>query len=112
MPLVALAIIHGGQGSNQTAIASGTPLIGFTLHGEQRLNLKIIERHEAGICLPLKAIKKTIFRSAIHRVLTDDKYKTNMKRLRSLQERYNGAENTAKILKKHISNVNSFNCNK
>lgn len=105
MPLVDLAVIHGGQGSTQTAIASGTPMIGFPLHGEQRLNLKIIERHGAGICLSLKAIKKPVFRSAIDKVLTDGRYKANMKHLQSLQERYNGAENTAKILKKHISNV-------
>lgn len=65
---------------------------------EQRLNLKIIERHGAGICLPLKAMKKELFRSAINRVLTDDTFKTNMKRLQSFQEQYNGAENAAKIL--------------
>ncbi len=103
MPLVDLAIIHGGQGSTQTAIASGTPLIGFPLHGEQRLNLKIIERHGAGICLPLKAIKKGRFRSAIDRILTDGKFKTNMKCLKLSQDRYNGAENTAKILQKYYN---------
>lgn len=95
MPLVDLVIIHGGQGSVQTAIASGAPLIGFPLHGEQQFNLKMIERHGAGICLPLKTLKKGNLRAVIEKILDDNSFKTNMQRLKSFQDRYHGAENTA-----------------
>ncbi|NEA34441.1 nucleotide disphospho-sugar-binding domain-containing protein [Streptomyces sp. SID13031] len=44
MPQVDLAITTGGQGSVQTAMASGTPLLGIPLHIEQDLNVALVER--------------------------------------------------------------------
>jgi UDP:flavonoid glycosyltransferase YjiC (YdhE family) len=44
MPQVDLAVTTGGQGSVQTAIASGTPLLGIPLHIEQDLNIALVER--------------------------------------------------------------------
>lgn len=99
MPFADVAIIHGGQGSVQTAIASGTPVVGFPLQPEQRFNLIQLERHGAGICLPLRTLTKGSFQSAIEKVLTDNSFKKNMQRLQSFQDRYDGAENVAKALK-------------
>jgi UDP:flavonoid glycosyltransferase YjiC (YdhE family) len=44
MPQVDLAITTAGQGSVQTAMASGTPLLGIPLHIEQDLNITLVER--------------------------------------------------------------------
>lgn len=44
MPQVDLAITTGGQGSIQTAMASGTPVLGIPLHIEQDLNIALVER--------------------------------------------------------------------
>ncbi|MEJ8821102.1 nucleotide disphospho-sugar-binding domain-containing protein [Variovorax humicola] len=44
MPRVAVALIMGGQGSVQTAMASGTPFVGFPLHPEQELNVALAAR--------------------------------------------------------------------
>jgi UDP:flavonoid glycosyltransferase YjiC (YdhE family) len=44
MPQVDLAITTAGQGSTQTAMASGTPLLGIPLHPEQDLNIALLER--------------------------------------------------------------------
>ncbi|HET6989009.1 MAG TPA: nucleotide disphospho-sugar-binding domain-containing protein, partial [Kribbella sp.] len=44
MPQVELAVTTGGQGSVQTAMASGTPLLGIPLHLEQDLNVTLVER--------------------------------------------------------------------
>ena len=44
MPQVDLAVTTGGQGSVQTAMASGTPLLGIPLHIEQDLNVVLVER--------------------------------------------------------------------
>ncbi|MFD3402652.1 glycosyltransferase [Kribbella sp. NPDC058693] len=44
MPQVDLAVTTGGQGSVQTAMASGTPLLGIPLHIEQDLNIALVER--------------------------------------------------------------------
>ncbi len=100
MPLVDCAVIHGGQGSTQTAIASGTPVIGFPFHGEQSMNLKLIENAHAGYCLPLRYLKKKErVRKYVERVLSDDSFKRNMKRLKYFQDQHNGAENAARIIK-------------
>jgi UDP:flavonoid glycosyltransferase YjiC (YdhE family) len=47
MPQVDLAITTGGQGSVQTAMAGGTPLLGIPLHIEQDLNIALVERLNA-----------------------------------------------------------------
>ncbi|MCW6010362.1 glycosyltransferase [Micromonospora sp. CPCC 205371] len=44
MPRVALAVTAGGQGSVQTAMAAGTPVLGVPLQPEQDLNLALLER--------------------------------------------------------------------
>lgn len=44
MPQVDLAVTTGGQGSVQTAMASGTPLVGIPLQPEQDLNVALVER--------------------------------------------------------------------
>jgi UDP:flavonoid glycosyltransferase YjiC (YdhE family) len=47
VPQVDLAITTGGQGSVQTAMAGGTPLLGIPLHIEQDLNIALVERLNA-----------------------------------------------------------------
>jgi UDP:flavonoid glycosyltransferase YjiC (YdhE family) len=47
MPHADLAITAGGQGSVQTAMATGTPLLGLPLQPEQDLNLGLVERRGA-----------------------------------------------------------------
>jgi UDP:flavonoid glycosyltransferase YjiC (YdhE family) len=98
MPLVDCTIIHGGQGSVQTAISSGTPIVGFPLQGEQYLNLHLIERHGAGRNLPLRALRRGRFRKVLEQVLADRSYKTNMQRLQAWQAAADGAANVAHIL--------------
>jgi UDP:flavonoid glycosyltransferase YjiC (YdhE family) len=102
MPLCDLAIIHGGQGSVQTAIASGTPLIGFPIQPEQNFNLKQVERHGAGLCLSLKSLRKGHLEDSINQILNDSKYKKSMEQLKAWQSRRDGALEVAKIVKSLI----------
>ena len=44
MPRVDAAVIAGGQGSVQTALASGTPFAGIPLQPEQHLNVHLAQR--------------------------------------------------------------------
>lgn len=98
MPLVDCAVIHGGQGSVQTAVASGTPIIGFPLQPEQRFNVKTIERHGAGLGLPLKAMKDKRLKVALERILGDETFKKNMLYLKEYQDAYHGPKRAAEIL--------------
>jgi len=41
-PMATIAVIHGGQGTVQTAVSSGTPFIGIGLQPEQEANIDLI----------------------------------------------------------------------
>lgn len=99
MPMVDLAVIHGGQGSVQTAVASGTPIVGFPLQTEQMFNLELIQQHRAGLNLPLQHLSKPeLVRNAVRTVLGDPSFTTNMESLRAIQDRYDGPKEVARLL--------------
>ncbi len=106
MPLVDLAIIHGGQGSVQTAVATGTPVIGFPLQTEQMFNLELIQQHGAGINLPLQRLSQPEkIRDAVLTVLGDVSYKKNMEALQALQDKYDGPREVALILLEELKSL-------
>jgi UDP:flavonoid glycosyltransferase YjiC (YdhE family) len=96
LPLTDLAVIHGGQGSVQTAIASGTPLIGFPLQAEQNFNLSRIQRHGAGISASRRDLRPERLCEMMRQVLEDPSCKKSMQRLQQFQARLNGPSNVAK----------------
>ena len=50
-PLADIAITHGGAGTVQTAIHSGTPLVGIPAQMEQAGNISLVARQGAGLML-------------------------------------------------------------
>ena len=98
MPLVDMAIIHGGQGSVQTAIESGTPIIGIPLHAEQGLNVGIVEGNGAGIMQNKHQLSSDAIQHAVTRILKDPSYKENMQRLSAHQKTVDGVKRVADIL--------------
>lgn len=98
MPLCDIAVIHGGQGSVQTAISAGTPIIGFPIQPEQNFNLKLVEHHGAGICLSLRSLRKDLLTESIEKVLKDNNYKKSIEKLQFWQSHRDGASEVAKII--------------
>ncbi len=103
MPMCDLAIIHGGQGSVQTAIASGVPVIGFPLQPEQNFNLRLVERHGGGRCLSLRSLKRGKLRGAVERVLGDASYRTAMGRLKAWQAARDGPLEAARAVRSLVA---------
>jgi len=98
MPMMDLSIIHGGQGSVQTAIESGTPIIGIPLHVEQGLNVSIVERHGAGLLQSKHNIDPKQIRQMIQEILGNNSYKTNMERISKIQKQVNGVKKAADLI--------------
>jgi UDP:flavonoid glycosyltransferase YjiC (YdhE family) len=98
MPLCDLIIIHGGQGSVQSAIAACVPMIGIPLQPEQFFNVRQVERHGAGRCLSLRELKKGKLRAAIQDVLGDPRYRTAMGKLQGFQAARNGPCEVARVI--------------
>jgi UDP:flavonoid glycosyltransferase YjiC (YdhE family) len=92
------AIIHGGQGTVQTAIASGTPFVGIPLQPEQNVNLKIVERLGGGRTLSLKALRRNRLRPSLEEVLRNPSFKRAMADLRDRQAQRNGPAAAAQRL--------------
>ena len=79
MPRVQLAVISGGQGSVQTALASGAPFVGIPLHPEQHANVALVERQGAARL----ALHPADAAHAVRELLDDDSYRDNALRLQA-----------------------------
>jgi UDP:flavonoid glycosyltransferase YjiC (YdhE family) len=97
MSRVDLAITAGGQGSVQTAMAGGAPVLGFPLQPEQDLNLVLLER--------LGAARRVDPRSPTSRVgaiaremLAGDSYRRAARRIQGIYQAVDGPGNAAEAI--------------
>ena len=95
-PLADVAITHGGAGTIQTAIHSGTPLVGVPMQLEQAGNISLVERQGAGIMLSKLDLNRAQLTTALEKIVADDRYRQNMLRLKQIQDRVDGATNAAR----------------
>jgi UDP:flavonoid glycosyltransferase YjiC (YdhE family) len=96
--LADIAVIHGGQGTVQTALWAGTPIIGVALQFEQQSNLEMIVRSGAGLRLPLRDFSRAKLLAGIDQVTRQPSYRQNAQRLKQLIRSVNGATNAARII--------------
>lgn len=68
--LADIAVIHGGQGTVQTAVWAGTPVVGVGMQWEQQANLDGLVKAGVGARLPLYGVDKSAILSAIEGVNT------------------------------------------
>jgi UDP:flavonoid glycosyltransferase YjiC (YdhE family) len=95
MPRVAAAVIMGGQGSVQTAIASGVPFVGLPYHGEQELNVAVAERLGMAIRLSPRDAITPALPQALRKLLDDPAYQSAATRAAQHDEGVDGAARAA-----------------
>ncbi|MEU2614629.1 nucleotide disphospho-sugar-binding domain-containing protein [Micromonospora sp. NPDC007271] len=98
MPAVRLAITAGGQGSVQTAMAAGTPVLGIPLQPEQDLNLALLERVGAARLMPLRHAATSRMTAVAGQMLADDSYRRAAARIRAAYDRTDGPGNAAEAI--------------
>lgn len=76
MPRAAAAVLMGGQGSVQTALASGTPFVGLPYHGEQELNVAVAERLGTAIRLSPAEATTSALPQAVSRLVSEAPFAT------------------------------------
>lgn len=91
MPRVDLAVIAGGQGSVQTALASGIPFIGLPLQPEQDTNVVLAERQGAALRLAPALAGTPRLPAAVTSLLTDPTYRRHAHRLHQAYAQVDGA---------------------
>lgn len=70
-----IVICHGGQGTLQTAIKSGTPIIGVAMQPEQEINLQHLEKYGAAIRVTRDRWTELTILNAIKTITNDSNYK-------------------------------------
>ncbi|KAM3960065.1 UDP-glucosyltransferase 2-like [Aphomia sociella] len=77
-------ITQGGTQSSDEAIDAGVPVIGIPLIWDQWANVERYVRHGIGIKLEMDEITEEQLINAVNTVISDDSYRRNMKKLRSI----------------------------
>ncbi|MDQ3790277.1 MAG: hypothetical protein M3422_23925 [Actinomycetota bacterium] len=95
MPRADVAVITGGQGSVQTAMASGTPFVGYPLQPEQQANLDIAERQGLARTIPLAHATTPAMTRAVRALLHDEHARAAAQHVRDLYAATDGAGNAA-----------------
>jgi UDP:flavonoid glycosyltransferase YjiC (YdhE family) len=98
MPRVDLAVTAGGQGSVQTAMAAGTPVLGIPLQPEQDLNVVLLERQGAARLVPRRDAHTSRLASVADDMLRDDRYRVAADRVRRLYDTADGPGNAADVI--------------
>lgn len=90
MPRVDLAITTAGQGSVQTAMANGTPLLAVPLQPEQTLNAVLVEK--LGAARRLAPAATTTAAGLVRQMLDDDGYRRAAQRIKGWYDAVDGAD--------------------
>jgi UDP:flavonoid glycosyltransferase YjiC (YdhE family) len=103
--LADIAVLHGGEGTVQTACSSGKPFIGIGLQPEQEANIDYCVRYGNAIKILRKDFSAQRLHSAIEIVLTDAHIQQKAIEIKEELSKYNGPENAAKFI------INKFGSN-
>ena len=95
MPCVDVAITMGGQGSVQTAMACGTPLVGIPLHPEQELNVDLAARQGMALAMAPRHAATEKMTAAIRRLLAEPGFRQQARRVQGLYAKSDGARDAA-----------------
>lgn len=100
--MVDIVVCHGGQGTVQTAVASGTPIVGVAMQPEQQINLDNIMINGAGIRIPINRWKASNIQKAIKIIQNDQSYRKNAKKLQKYMKGIDGKRNSAEVIWKFL----------
>lgn len=95
MPCVDVAVTMGGQGSVQTAMCSGTPLVAVPLPTEQALNLHLAARQGMALAVARRHAPGDRMTAAIPRAATDPGFRQQARRVQALYAKRDGAGQAA-----------------
>lgn len=105
--LADIVVSHGGQGTVQTAIASGTPIVGYAMQPEQQINLDNVVMRGAGIRIPIHRWNAKNIQKSIRKIINDSDYKINIEKLQTIINQTNGKKLAAQTIWKFMEENNN-----
>ena len=97
MPLVDLAVITGGQGSVQTALATGTPFVGIPLQPEQAWNVHVARRRGAARWVDPTAVERELC-GQVRDLVSDDAARPAAEAVQRIYADLDGADRAAEVI--------------
>lgn len=103
MPRVDVAVTMGGQGTVQTAMFCGTPLVAIPLHPEQELNVDLAVRQGMALAVAPRHADGQKMTAAIRRVILEPAFRHEARRVRALYAGTDGASRAAVEISRYLS---------
>ena len=92
------AIIHGGQGTVQTAVFSGTPVVGVGMQAEQGVNLDHVVHRGAGIRIARRHWRTADVERALRRLMASHAFRVSAQHLKADFDATNGRQVTGEVI--------------
>lgn len=102
MPRVDMAITMGGQGTVQTCMLSGTPVVGIPLHPEQELNVDLAARQGMALAIAPRHAATERMTQAVQRLLSEPGFRAQAQRVKGLYAGTDGAQEAARRIRQHL----------
>jgi len=91
-PMAKISVIHGGQGTVQTAVVSATPFIGIGLQPEQIANIEMMVNQGCARRIRKYEVSKKLLKAEIENLLNDQKAFSKAAEVARLAKSYNSKE--------------------
>lgn len=101
--IIDLSIIHGGEGTVQTACLSGKPFLGLGLQAEQKANINECVLFGNALALKRKDITAKKLGELIEFSLTNKEMHNRAEKMQELLENIDGPVNAANFLINHFA---------
>ncbi|MEU1970974.1 nucleotide disphospho-sugar-binding domain-containing protein [Microbacterium sp. NPDC019599] len=101
--LVDAAVLHGGQGTVQTACATGIPFVGMGLQPEQVWNVDVCVKQGNAIALAPKQAGSPALADAVRRLLAEDSFREAAGRVQRAYAQEDGAAASARIIEAAVA---------
>ena len=101
--LVDAAVLHGGQGTVQTACATGVPFVGMGLQPEQTWHVRMCEKRGNALAVSPKKVSTAAFTDAVQRVLHEPSFRTAADQVRAAYAKEDGAAVAARLIEETIA---------
>lgn len=102
MPRVDVAVTMGGQGTVQTAMFCGTPLVAIPLHAEQELNVDLAARQGMALAVAPRHADGEKMTAAIRRVVSEPGFRQQARRVQALYAGTDGASRAALEITRYV----------
>lgn len=101
--LVDAAVLHGGQGTVQTACAAGIPFVGMGMQPEQVWNVDQCVAQGNALALSPQQAGTPALAAAVRRLLADDDIRAAAERVRAAYSGEDGAAASARVIERVIT---------